>query len=270
MGQGFSFASVILSYFLVGGGMFCATLVAFQLKLGGEIALYATLAVGALVGGFVAARASRGETLLEPALGAIAVIATIVGLAAATPMGAQLWSGAHDQTLKFVGAVGVSSVVGAVIGAFVGEKLGEATRSSLPWLIYTGMSVFGACLLASLLASIFLMAKRGGDASDTESGVVMVIGIGAGCLLAGFAVGASARVRPLLAAFFGGGLGLAGYVALVLKLASATSSDALAGVAVMAVAGAVVTLIGTALGWAMVGRKQAGGPDPAQLGRQFQ
>jgi hypothetical protein len=270
MGQGFSFASVILSYFLVGGGMFCATLVAYQLKLGGEIALYATLAAGALVGGFVAARASRGETLLEPALGAIAVIATIIGLAAATPMGAQLWAGANDETLKFVGAVGVSSVVGAVIGAFVGEKLGEATRSSLPWFIYTGMSVFGACLLATLLASIFLMAKRGGEASASESGVVMVIGIGAGCLLAGFAVGASARVRPLIAAFFGGGLGLAGYVALVLKLASATSSDAIAGTAVMAAAGAIVTLFGTALGWAMVGKKQAGGPDPAQLGRQFQ
>ena len=270
MGQGFSFASVILSYFLVGGGMFCATLVAFQLKLGGEIALYASLAVGALVGGFVAARASRGETLLEPALGAVAVIATIVGLAAATPMGAQLWSGAHDATLKFVGAVGVSSVVGAVIGAFIGEKLGEATRSSLPWVIYSGMSVFGACLVANMVASIFLIAKRADGASDTKAGVLMVIGIGAGCLLAGFAIGASARVRPLLAAFFGGGLGIAGYVALVIKLASAMSSDAMAGVAVIAVAGAVVTLIGTALGWSMFGRKHAAGPDPAQLGRQFQ
>jgi len=271
MGQGFSFASVILSYFLVGGGMFSATLVAYELQISGEIAVYAVLAIGAFFGGFVAARASPGETILEPAIGAVAVIATIVGLAAATTLGAQLWASAHDETVKFVGAVGLSSVVGAVIGAFLAERLlGEATRSSVPWLVYTALSVFGACLLATLLGSIFLIQKRGPEVSDTESGLVMVVGIGVGCLIAGFAVGASARVRPLLAAFFGGGVGLAGYVTLILKLASAAKGDALAGVAVMACGGAVVTLLGTALGWAMVGRKNVTGPNPSQLARQFQ
>ena len=38
MGQGFSFASVILSYFLVGGGMFSATLVTSQLHISTGIA----------------------------------------------------------------------------------------------------------------------------------------------------------------------------------------------------------------------------------------
>lgn len=271
MGQGFSFASVILSYFLVGGGMFSATLVGYELQVSSELAMYGALAIGAFVGGFVAARASPGETILEPAIGAVAVIATIVGLAAATSMGQQLWASAHDETLKFVGAVGLSSVVGAVLGAFLAERfLGEATRSSLPWLVYTALSVFGASLLATLLGSIFLMQKHGAEASDTESGLVMVVGIGVGCLVAGFAVGASARVRPLLAAFFGGGIGLAGYVTLILKLAAAVKDDAIAGVAVMAVAGALVTLLGTALGWAMVGRRNVTGPNPSQLAKQFQ
>ncbi|HEY0990455.1 MAG TPA: hypothetical protein VGD80_25555 [Kofleriaceae bacterium] len=274
MGQGFSFASVILSYFLVGGGMFSATLVAYQVHISGEIALYAALAGGALVGGFVAARASRGETILEPALGAIAVIATIVGLAAATSMGEQLWASAHDQTLKFIGGVGVSSVIGAVVGAYIAEKLGEATRSSVPWLIYTAMSVFGACLLATLVASTFMIAQHKAEASETESGVVGVVGIAIGCLIAGFAVGASARTRPLFASFLGGGLGIAGYVALIIKLGTALGSgpdsEVIAGLAILAAAGAVVTLIGTALGWSMFGRKYAAGPDPAQLGRQFQ
>jgi hypothetical protein len=271
MGQGFSVASVILSYFLVGGGMFSATLVAYELQVGSEISMYAALAIGAFVGGFVAARASPGETILEPAIGAVAVIATIVGLAAATSMGQQLWASAHDETMKFVGAVGVSSVVGAVLGAFLAERLlGEATRSSVPWLVYTALSVFGACLLATLLGSIFLIQKHGAEASDTESGLVMVVGIGAGCLVAGLAVGASARVRPLLAAFFGGGIGLAGYVALILKLAAAAKDDAIAGVAVMAVAGALVTLFGTAFGWATVGRNNVTGPNPSQLAKQFQ
>ncbi len=271
MGQGFSFASVILSYFLVGGGMFSATLVAYELQISGEIATYVALAIGAFVGGFVAARASPGETILEPAIGAVAVIATIVGLAAATSMGQQLWASAHDETLKFVGAVGLSSVVGAVIGAFLAERLlGEATRSSVPWLLYTAMSVFGACLLATLLGSMFLMHEHGAEATDSQSGLVMVVGIGVGCLIAGFAVGTSARVRPLIAAFLGGGIGLAGYLTLVLKLTSAATDDAGYGVVVMACGGALITLLGTALGWAMFGRKNVSGPNPAQLAKQFQ
>jgi len=83
--QGFSFASLILSYFLVGGGMFTGTLVAGTLKSPSEVIVYALLAAGAFLGGFVAARASRGSTILEPALGAIAVVGTIVGLAATMP-----------------------------------------------------------------------------------------------------------------------------------------------------------------------------------------
>ena len=58
--QGFSFASVILSYFLVGGGVFAGTLAIGLVKSGSELVLYLLLAAGALVGGFVAARASRG------------------------------------------------------------------------------------------------------------------------------------------------------------------------------------------------------------------
>src|SRR5262245_62085516 len=137
MGSGFSIASVILSYFLVGGGMFCATLVAFQLRLTSDISAYAAMGAGAFVGGFIAASASRGTTILEPAIGAIAVIATVIGLGAATPMGEQIWASAHDETLKFVGGVGVSSVIGAVVGAWISERLlGEATTSSVPWLLY--------------------------------------------------------------------------------------------------------------------------------------
>jgi len=255
MDQGFSFASVILSYFLVGGGMFTATLASNALKLTSEIAVGGVLAAGAFAGGFIAGRASRGRTILEPAIGTVAVVATIVGLAATTPIGKLIWALAQDQTLKFVGTVGLVGVVGALVGAFVSEKLfGEATQSSIPWLLYTAMSVFGACLLATLFASILSF----GDNATTrlDLGVVILIGIGGGCLLAGLAVGASARTRPLLAALVGGGLGVAGYFALISR-AQPPDKDAMAGLALFAAAGAIVTLIGTAVGWAAVGRKHA-------------
>lgn len=258
MDKGFSFASVILSYFLVGGGMFSATLAVGELRLASEIAGYALFAAGAFVGGFVAARASRGQTILEPAIGAVAVVATIVGLAATTPVGKLIWVLAQDQTMKFIGAVGLAGVVGALAGAFISEKLlGEATQSSIPWLVYTALSALGACLLATLFASIIFLGDNAATRSGLDLGMVVLIGIGGGCLVAGLAVGASARVRPLIAAFLGGGLGVAGFFALVTRAIPPDNSDAAAVFAVLAGGGAIVTLIGTELGWVTVGRKQA-------------
>jgi hypothetical protein len=264
MNGSFSFASVILSYFLVGGGMFTATLVAQELGLGTDVAAYAVLGAGALVGGFIAARASRGETILEPAIGAVAVVATVVGLGATTPIGKLIWVVAQDQTMKFVGAVGLVGIVGALAGAFVSEKLlGEATRSSIPWLLYTALSTFGGSLLATLCASILVLGRgeAGTPPADNELGTAILIGIGVGCLLAGLAVGASARVRPLIAAFLGGGAGVAGFFALVTRT-SAPDRDATLGLAALAGGGALVTLIGTALGWTALGRHSAQG-EPA-------
>ncbi len=266
MGKGFSFASVVLSYFLVGGGMFTATLLGSELQLTSEIAGYILLAAGGFAGGFVAARASRGQTILEPAIGAVAVVATIVGLAATTPVGKLIWAVDQDQTLKFVGTVGLAGVIGALIGAFVSEKLlGEATRSSIPWLIYSAMSVFGACLLATLFASIIAIGHDAAtNTSTVDLGLAILVGIGGGCLLAGLAIGASARVRPLFAAFLGGALGVAGYFTLIARSSPPDDSGhAAAGIAVLAGGGAIVTLIGTLFGWLTAGRRQESSPRSA-------
>lgn len=252
----FSFASVILSYFLVGGGMATATLLADQLKVSGYTG-YAVLAAGAMVGGFIAARASRGQTILEAVIGAIAVIGTIIALAATTPIGKLIWAVAQDQTLRFVAAVGASGTIGALIGAFFGERLfGEETRSSIPWLLYTALAVFGASLLSTLFASIVVLGRveGEGDSSDLLARAIL-IGIAAGCLLAGLAAGASARVRPLITSLLGGAIGVAGYFALIVR-ASTPDKDATAGFALLAGGGALVTLVGTAIGWAAFGRRQ--------------
>jgi hypothetical protein len=257
--QGFSFASVILSYFLVGGGMFTGTLAAGAMKTTSDVVVYLLLGAGAFVGGFFAARASRGSTILEPALGAIAVVGTVVGLAATTEIGRLIWGAAQDQTVKFIATVGGTGVGGALVGAFVSEKLlGEATRSSIPWVFYTALSTFGACLLATLFGSILFLA--GDDrATPDQIATMMLIGMGAGCLLAGLAVGASARTRPLLAAMLGGGAGVAGFCALILlSTARSSDKDEVAGVVALAIGGCVVTLIGALIGWAAVGKRHAG------------
>src|SRR5205823_11143792 len=117
--KGFSFASVILSYFLVGGGLLAGMLVGGALELHGEAAFYALLAAGGFAGGFVAARASRGSTIIEPAIGAVAVVATIVLVAAGTEIGKLIWSFARDATMKLIVGVGLSSILGALGGAVV-------------------------------------------------------------------------------------------------------------------------------------------------------
>jgi hypothetical protein len=252
--DGFSLASVVLSYFLIGGGMFTGMLVGSVLEVNNEIVTYALLGAGAFVGGFVAARASRGSTILEPAIGAVALVGTIVGLAATTALGKIMWAMAHDETVRLVAGVGLTSLAGAIVGAFISERVfGEATESPLPWIIYTAFSVFGACLVALLIVAVVI--KGDADESANHLGVRVIAAIGVGCLLAGMAVGASARMRPLGAAFLGGGIGVAGFFYLFLRMNGVPlNGDALAGLAILGGGGAVVTLIGAAIGWGVAGR----------------
>ncbi|MDX2094128.1 MAG: hypothetical protein SFX73_40230 [Kofleriaceae bacterium] len=259
--RGFSFASVVLSYFLVGGGMFVGLLAAGLIKVESEMVVYALMAAGAAVGGFVAARASLGSTILEAAIGAVAVVATVVGLAAGTEVGKLLWHVAPDATMKFVGTIGVAATGGAIAGAFVSEKLlGEPSASSLPWLLYAALATFGACVLATVFASVLATsAKNEADVESLAAGLIAGMGIGA--LLAGLASGASARARPLLTCLLGGGLGTAGFVYLIKVLAGGgaktSDGDATTAIAVFGVLGAVVTLIGTLIGWFTVGKRNA-------------
>jgi hypothetical protein len=69
--MGFSFSSVVLSYFMIAGGTFFAALLAGRVGLQSEYLGYIVLALGGFFGGLVAARASRGSTIIEPALGAV-------------------------------------------------------------------------------------------------------------------------------------------------------------------------------------------------------
>jgi hypothetical protein len=260
--QGFSFASVVLSYFLVGGGVFSAMLVMALAGINGEIPGYLMMAGGAFVGGFIAARASRGSTIVEPAIGAIAVIATIVGLAAGTAIGQFLWRVSPGETAKFVALMGGLAAGGAIGGAFLSEKLlGEASLSSGPWILYTAFATFGACLLATVFGSVILAGSGSAETGNADSiAKALLIGIAAGCFVAGIAVGASARSRPLGAAFLGSVFGTAGFAYMISNAATggAGNSDTIGVVGVFAVGGGIATLIGAVVGWAAIGKKQAG------------
>lgn len=257
MNRGFSFASVILSYFLVAGGLLLGLLIQYFTKFQSEYALYALFGVGSLIGGFVAARASVGSTILEPAIGAVLLVASVVGSVALTKIGPFLWHLNPDAIGKSIAFVSLASLGGAIVGAFISEKvLGEATESSVPWILYSALSAFGACFLAFVLLVIAMADKA--DATEREAAVQVTIGVGIGCLLCGLAVGASARTRPLLASFLGSAIGVGGFMAVAAGANGARhDQDFIIGAVVFSIGGGIVGLIGSALGWAMFGKKNA-------------
>jgi hypothetical protein len=256
---GFSFASVILSYFLIAGGTFLTTLLAAKLGLRNEYLGYGIMAVGAFVGGFIAARASRGSTIIEPAIGAIAMVASIVGLALAVSSSENRAVILLPASMKGIGLTAAASAGGGIVGAFLSEKmLGRSAESSAPWFLYVALASFGAGVMGSIFGTVI-----GGGEAGPLLGLIAVC-----CVLVGVAAGASANSRPLLASLLGGAVGVFAffYLAVMIfvgifseaKVGSAEiPSEVYAGLAVIAGGAALSTLIGALIGWSAVGKKHA-------------
>jgi hypothetical protein len=260
---GFSIASVVLSYFLTAGGMLAGTLLMGKLHTSSEAVGLLCWALGSFIGGFFAARASRGSTIIEPAIGAILVVLTIIATAAGSDTGKLLWHMGGSSLGKPLAEVTAALVVGACAGAFVSEKMfGEATVSAAPWILYTALTSFGATFMVAVIVSI-LGAK--GNATQDSLGKMFIIGAVIGALVAGIAVGASARLRVLGPAFVGGTLGTFGLFMLFVALftaavgegANGETNKAIVGFAIISVGGGIVTLIGSAIGWSAIGKRNA-------------
>jgi hypothetical protein len=254
MNKGFSIASVVLSYFLVAGGLLLGMLIQTKAHIESEYILDILFGVGAFVGGFIAARASTGSTILEPAIGAVLVIGSIIGSIALTAFGKMMWHVNPDAVGKGIALMGGASLVGALAGAFLSEKmLGESTQSGFPWVFYSALAALGASFMSTVFATIALVSSAHPDSNDAAKQVL--VGIGIGCFVCGIAVGASARVRTLFASFLGNAIGIGGLFALVGVSQGGADRDTIIGIVAFSIMGGIVGLIGTAIGWAMVGKK---------------
>jgi hypothetical protein len=265
---GFSFASVLLSFLMIAGGIAAAVVLLSELDLepfSSLITLCAVFGGGAFVGGFFAARASRGETIAEPAVGAVLLVGALAGLILATPMGRVLYNVVQEHLLRAALVSAGSALGGALVGAFLSEKLfGAATTWSFPWILYVALAVAGGCFVASLAAGIWRYGNLetstlGGQVeSDRAMGLTVFAGIAGGCVLAGLAAGASSRRRVLFASFLGAVAGVFGFFILTGRLVRASiDQNTLIGAGLIALGGGVITLASTALGWAVVGKRYA-------------
>lgn len=257
--RGFSLASVVLAFFQIAGAVAAVFLGLKMAEVQGEWVPYAISGGGGFLGGWFAARASRGQTIIEPVLGAVLVTGLFFGTIAASPLGPWLWGVARDQSIMTMVRTAGPVLGGALVGAFISEKLlGEATTSGIPWVLYFLLAAFGGCLTAIMGAGLAgLVDARAVEHRD----LVFLAMVGAGCLLSGMAGGGTARRRPLGAAFLGGAIGTAAFALVAYQAGQQVSAPGMelidqniwGEVALFGGAGGFVTTLGATLGWALFG-----------------
>jgi hypothetical protein len=256
--MGFSFASVVLSYFLIAGGTFFAALLAARMGLHSEYLGYVILAIGGFFGGIIAARTSKGSTIIEPAIGAVLLLASVIGVGLATS-GSDARVVLLPASMKAIALTAAAMGGGGIAGAFVTEKLFATEKpAGASWILFIAFAGFGAG---------FIGTTFGGFLGKGEAGPLLGL-VAACCVLVGIAAGAAASSRPLGASFLGGLLGVGGFFFLAVYIfvsvlssnhqgAEKIPSEVYAGIAIMAVGAGIATMIGALVGWSAVGKNQA-------------
>ena len=151
MGKGFSFASVVLSYFLVGGGMFTATLVGSELRFASELPGYALLAAMRLAAGEVAHafRVGSGATAVSTSLSlALIGVGHLVGLS----VGLAMLVGMLISWAGLVPALTAMHGVGDNVAGLVNTTFRSEVR-------FIGAGTIGVAALWSLLRIIGPIVK---------------------------------------------------------------------------------------------------------------
>lgn len=258
----FSFASVLLSYFLIAGGTWGAGLLAARFGIHSEYLGYLILAAGGFVGGLVAGRASKGSTIIEPAIGGGLLLVSLiaVGVIAAGGNASMMLVPAG---MKAIGLTAGASAAGGILGAFVAEKLfGHVEAGGGGWFLYMMLGGFGVGVVGTMLG-----AAVGGTAPALFGMLAL------SSLLLGLAAGASATRRVLGASFLGTAIGLFAFFFLAIYLflslfgsmgpergggedgVAAIPSEVYAGLVIIAGGAGIVALIGAAIGWTTFGKK---------------
>lgn len=265
--NGFSWASVLFSYFLVAGGISIGLILLVVMKASSEPLFYVALGLGGAIGGFSAGRASRGTTITEPAIGGVLVILTIVGVFVGSSIGQFLWHAASSEITRVVAIAGAAAAAGAIGGAFVSERaFGEHSQSRVVWLAHVALAVLGACFVAFLV--VMAMVVRGESNDDTTAGAYF--GAAAvGSLLSGLAAGASAPKRLLLVSLLATVVGILGFYLLLTALPGVKDGggEVALGFAIIGLGFGLVTMLGALIGWKAVGEKHARG---ASAGAAFE
>ena len=237
----FSPVWVVVSYFLICGGLLAAAAGYAAVGARDPGAGYAAFFVGAALGGFLAGRASPHKSYAEPALAAALVVVSVLQFVRSTPMGkmAMAFVGTEvNRHAMICGGLGFA-------GGFFGAVLGEATQPRDPvllparWLVLGVIISLGALFAGGTAAAIVLLndaaraaldqmwATGAVDASKplvTEDRVVVAAAAAAASasLLGGFVTQLGAPRRMLLPSALGVAIAMSGVLLAIAAAAHRT------------------------------------------------
>jgi MFS family permease len=273
----FSLGWIVVSYFLVLGGIAAALVITVAAEIRDRTIGYGLVAAGAAIGGLFAGRASPHRSLLEPAIAAALVIGSLVAFLSQTLLGqfvdvlihAVTTETADDRSdmWRHIGVIAGVAAAGGLIGGAIGELTASGTPSSgaLRWMGMALLITAGALLASSLVSHVLLVdrALRDGGMARVWEGRTLVsddalvrstmIALAAGAFLGGLVTQAAAPVRRLAAI---GAAVLLGYAALlfaVIDPRQGVDQSTALGVVVIAVGGALIAVIGAIVG-RLIGR----------------
>jgi MFS family permease len=275
--RSFSLGWIVVSYFLVLGGIAAALVITVAAEIRDRTIGYGLVAAGAAIGGLFAGRASPHRSLLEPAIAAALVIGSLVAFLSQTLLGqfvdvlihAVTTETADDRSdmWRHIGVIAGVAAAGGLIGGAIGELTASGTPSpgALRWMGMALLITAGALLASSLVSHVLLVdrALRDGGMARVWEGRTLVsddalvrstmIALAAGAFLGGLVTQAAAPVRRLAAI---GAAVLLGYGALlfaVIDPRQGVDQGTALGVVVIAVGGALIAVIGAIVG-RLIGR----------------
>ncbi|HEU5061286.1 MAG TPA: hypothetical protein VFU21_32395 [Kofleriaceae bacterium] len=221
----FSLGWVVVSYFLICGGVCAAAAGYAAVGARDPGAGHAAFFVGAALGGVLSGRASPHRSYLEPALAAALVVASLMAFVYATPMGrlgvAMARSEANVDVWRHAAIAGGLGFAGGFFGAVIGEATQPRSPGLLPlrWLllaIFIGAGALFAATTAAVIAlandaakaALAQMWTGGIDPSKplvTEDRVIVLAAAAAAttAVLSGVVTQLGAPKRMLLPAFGG-------------------------------------------------------------------
>ncbi len=258
--SGFSLAWVVVSYFLICGGL-CAAVTGYALTgTDDPYTIGAALFVGAGLGGFLAGRASPHRSYLEPALAAAVVVASMVAFIYSTPLGRLLVESHRDEVVRAALQLGGVGSAGGLLGALLGEAT-QRTRHgdrAFGWIIHATVIAGGALFAAVTLAGLVLLNEAAQVAilqtwtgvradqpllSEDRVTVAVAVAGAVASFVAGLVTQMGAPRRALFPAAFGAGVVIAGAV-MAIGFAAERAHELIGPAALFGALAAALSLVG--------------------------
>jgi len=270
--SGFSLAWVVVSYFLICGGL-CAAVTGYALTgTDDPYTIGAALFVGAGLGGFLAGRASPHRSYLEPALAAAVVVASVVAFIYSTPLGRLLVESHRDEVVRAALQLGGVGSAGGLLGALIGEATQRRRHGdrAFGWIIHATFIAAGALFAASTAAGLVLLNEAAqvailqswtGGRPDQPllSEHRVTVAVAAAGAAASFATGLVTQMgaprRALFPAAFGAGVVIAGAV-MAIGWAAERAHELVGPAALFGAIAAALSLVGALV--AFLVRRAAG------------